>query len=110
MAPGNARAVTLVRPNGDRIDLDASSGAAIVRSADIVGDYVLSGPNLRTEIAVNLLNEAESDVAPRSALDLSGHAVAARGSSLILAETWRPLVLLALCTLALEWWVFVRRS
>ncbi len=109
-APGAARTLTLAGPGGDRTQLDASSGVAIVRSANRVGDYVLSGPNLRTPVAVNLLSEAESDVAPRSALDLSGHALSGRGSSLVLAEMWRPLVLFALLVLAGEWWVFVRRS
>lgn len=108
--PGDAPHVTLVNPNGDRTRLDAAGGVVVVRVADVVGDYVLAGPNRQTALIVNLLDEAESDIAPRSVLDLGGRSVAGRGSSLVLAETWRPLALLALLVLAAEWWVFVRKS
>lgn len=107
---GNAHTLTLEKPNGERVEIDAPPGVAIVRAADVVGSYTIRGPKLRSEVAVNLLNEAESDITPRSTLDLSGHAVVARGSAMVLAEMWRPLVVVALFLLAVEWWVFVRRS
>jgi Ca-activated chloride channel family protein len=107
---GNAHTFILEKPNGERMALDASSGVAVVRTADVVGDYTLLGSKWRMEVAVNLLNEAESDITPRSTLDLSGHAVTARGSAIVLAQMWRSLVVIALCLLAVEWWVFVRRS
>ena len=106
--PGEA--LTLQAPDGGKTSLDTISGVATIRSADQTGTYVVSGPKFHKEIAVNLLDEAESDVAPRPTLDLSGRAVAAHGSLLTLAETWRPLVLLVLLVLAGEWWFFVRRS
>lgn len=102
--------LTLQAPDGDKTSLDTSSGVATIRSADETGIYTVSGPKFHKDIAVNLLDETESNVAPRPTLDLSGRAVAAHGSLLTLAETWRPLVLLALLVLAGEWWWFVRRS
>jgi len=109
-APSLGSPLTLTMPDGETQSLDTSTGVATVREADRTGLYVVSGPGLRKEVAVNLLNETESDVQPRLTLDLSGHAVAAHSSMLTLSETWRPLVLLALAILALEWWIFVRRS
>ncbi len=109
-APAPGARLTLTTPDGDRVPLDTASGVATVRAADRTGLYAIDGPNMHKEVAVNLLDEAESDVRPRATLDLSGHAVAARGALLTLAELWRPLVLLALGILAVEWWLFVRRS
>ncbi|HXG24158.1 MAG TPA: hypothetical protein VNJ09_06340, partial [Chthonomonadales bacterium] len=107
---GNAHTLTLEKPNGERVEMAASSGVAIMRAADVVGSYTIRGPKLHAEVAVSLLHEVESDITPRSTLDLSGHAVTARGSAMVLAEMWRPLVVVALFLLAVEWWVFVRRS
>ena len=87
-----------------------SSGVAVVRSANRVGEYTITGPKSRTEIAVNLLNEDESIVAPRMTLDLSGSAVAAERSAVVLAEMWRWLLVAALLVLSGEWWLFARRS
>ncbi len=109
-APAPGSPLTLTAPDGGKTPLDTSSGVATVRAADRTGLYTVSGPNLHKEIAVNVLDEAESDVRPRAALDLSGRSVAAHGALLTLAEMWRPLVLLALVLLAAEWWFFVRRS
>ncbi len=102
--------LTLTTPDGDTLPLDTSTGLATVRAADRAGLYTAAGPGLHKQVAVNLLDAAESDIRPRPTLDLSGHAVAARGALLTLAELWRPLLLLALGILAAEWWVFVRRS
>ncbi len=109
-APRPGSRLTLTMPDGDTLPLDTSTGLATVRAADQTGRYTITGPNMHKSVSVNLLNEAESDVRPRATLDLSGHAVAARGALLTLAEWWRPLVLLALGLLTAEWWLFVRRS
>lgn len=102
--------LTLNKPDGERLPLDTTSGIVLVRNADLVGDYTLSGIKNPLPITANLLNEEESDISPKSSLELSGHHVAGSGSALALAEMWRPLVVFALLILTLEWWVFVRRS
>lgn len=109
-SPAGAKTLTLARPDGGRETLDASSGMAVVRTANRVGTYTVSGPKSKTEVAVNVLNEDESDITPRATLDLAGKAVAAQGATVVLAETWRWLLLAALLVLCCEWWVFVRRS
>jgi hypothetical protein len=82
----------------------------VVRTANTVGTYVVAGPKTTTQVAVTVLNEDESEVAPRATLEISGKAIAAEGASVVLAETWRYLLLAALLVLACEWWVFVKRS
>jgi hypothetical protein len=109
-SPTGAKTLTLRRPGGRRESLDASSGVAVVRTANTVGTYVVAGPKTTTQVAVNVLNEDESEVAPRATLEISGKAIAAEGASVVLAETWRYLLLAALLVLACEWWVFVKRS
>jgi hypothetical protein len=108
--PGKAGSLTLKRPDGSTVAIDAASGVATVRDADLAGLYTLSGKGVHTSIAANLTDEAESDVTPRATLDLSGSAVAATTKSIALAETWRPILLIGLFAMAVEWWVFARRS
>lgn len=109
-APGGAATLTLRGPDGLKAALDAGTGLVTVREAVRVGDYTLTGPKASTDILANLLDEEESDVVPRATLDLAGKSVAATGDVIVLADTWRPLLLLALLVLSIEWWVFVKRS
>jgi len=107
--PGGS--ATLVRPDDSKSALDASTGLSIVRGIDQVGEYRIVGPETNANVAVNLLDEEASDVRPRATLNLASVTVAANkspGGSL--SEIWRPLILVVLCILAAEWWVFVRRS
>jgi hypothetical protein len=75
-----------------------------------VGLYEVVGKRTRLQIAANLLDSDESNITPRTALQLGGRTITARSSVFTLRELWRPLALLALLTLMVEWWVFVRRS
>jgi len=107
--PGGS--ASLIKPDGSSEALDADSGAATIRDADRVGIYRVSGPEVDTRIAVNLLDQDAGDVIPRSSLMLAGNTVAAApGSSFMPAEIWRPIVIAILALMAIEWWVFVRRS
>lgn len=109
-SPVGAKTLTLKRPDGSKESLDASTGMAVVRTTNTVGMYTVSGPKSKTEVAVNVLNEDESDITPRATLDLAGKSVAAQSATVVLAETWRWLLLAALLVLCCEWWVFVKRS
>ena len=108
--PGGA--ATLIHPDGTRETLDASTGAATIHTADKVGTYQVQGPEVNTQIAVNLLSEAASDVRPRVSLDLAGTSVGAVHANVgtSLSDVWRPIIAGVMVLLAVEWWVFVRRS
>lgn len=107
---GGAKTLALQKPDGERVSVDASSGLARLRMVDLVGDYTLTGLKSPVVLSANMLNEEEGDVAPHGALSISGRSVTAQGSSITLAELWRPIALLALLLLSLEWCVFARRS
>lgn len=108
--PPSARQITLKAPDGATTRLDSSSGTVTLREADSTGVYSLSGKGFRAAVAANLLSEAESDILPRATLDISGHAVTARERVVAFGDTWRPILLICLALLAVEWWVFARRS
>jgi Ca-activated chloride channel family protein len=103
--------VTLTCPDGTQQSLTSTNGAVVIRSADHVGVYKLSGASGSTSIAVNLLNESASNIGPQTDLKLAGTPVKAiKSKYLVLAEIWRPVVCLVLLLLAGEWLLFVRRS
>jgi hypothetical protein len=64
----------------------------------------------RRSIYATLRSDRESRIAPELDLQLGGGAVKAVESPLRFADFWRPLVLACLLVLAVEWWVFARRS
>lgn len=108
--PGMENRFTLKPPSGSARELEALDGTLLVRGANQTGLYELSGGSLRIPFAVNLLNQDESNIAPRASLNVGGKTVTAKSDTVSLREIWRPIVLLALALLALEWWVFVKRS
>lgn len=108
--PGNG-SWTLIHPDGSREALDTGTGVATVRSANTAGIYTAQSGKSFVKIAVNVLDQDTSDVAPRSSLNLGGAEIAAtKTPGLTLSEIWRPLIMAALLLLCAEWWVFVRRS
>ncbi len=102
--------LTLKMPDGQTQTLRVNEGSLIVPGAPRVGLYEVSGKRTRLKFAANLLDSDESSIAPRTSLQLGGRTVTARQSIFTLRELWRPLALLALLTLMIEWWVFIRRS
>ena len=87
------------------------SGPAIL-GLDDVGPYLVtarspSGSQAEAALAVSLLDERESDVAPRADAPVRGAgatATPARGYD----ERWRPVALLAFLVLLAEWWWYHR--
>ena len=109
-APSAGSTLVLSGANGRRQGLKAVSGGVTVTAPDRVGEYTITGPNYRKEIAVNLLDQDESDVTPRDTLRFAGKTVSAQRLFTSLAEMWRPLVIAVMILLAAEWWLFVRKS
>ena len=87
-------------------------GVLRVTGLDQVGVYdVAVGEAFRTRFAANLLSADESRIRPRGDLTLgSGAAVGAAVERAGRRELWRPLLLLALGVLLLEWVVYHRRA
>lgn len=108
--PGKETQLTLRTPEGRSIPLEVLEGSVVVHHADKVGLYELRGRQVKIPFAVNLLNQDESNIAPRTLLQIGGRTVVAKGEGFTLRELWKPFALLALLVLMLEWWVFIRSS
>ncbi len=102
--------LTLKMPDGQSQSLRVNEGSLIVPGAPKVGLYEAVGKRTRLQFAANLLDSDESNIAPRTSLQLGGRTVTAQSNIFTLRELWRPLALLALLTLMIEWWVFIKRS
>ncbi|MCS7065799.1 MAG: BatA and WFA domain-containing protein [Fimbriimonadales bacterium] len=102
--------LTLKTPDGQSQTLRVNEGSLIVPGAPKVGLYEAVGRRTRLKFAANLLDSDESNIAPRMSLQLGGRTVTAQSNIFTLRELWRPLALLALLTLLIEWWVFIKRS
>jgi hypothetical protein len=103
--------LSLDKPDGTEDKLTALDGEVTIRSADRAGIYHAVGHQTNTAIAVNVLNEAASDVRTKSFLDVSGKSISAsKNSGFALSELWRPIICVVLILLAGEWLLYMRRS
>lgn len=101
--------VQIEGPNG-KTTVESISGLASVRSIDRTGVYRLTAGGETRTVLAGLRSEIESNTRPAERLSLGGGQVAASKAPTRLGDFWRPLVLLVLAVLAVEWWVFVRKS
>ncbi|MGN6562940.1 MAG: hypothetical protein ACTHMU_09795, partial [Thermomicrobiales bacterium] len=62
----------------------------------------------RDVLTVNLLSAEESNIAPQAPQLTSAAPAAAAAPSRAQREFWRPVLLIGLAVLAVEWWVFYR--
>ena len=112
-----ADGVRITLPTGETRDLPVNGRALVFTDTNQLGLYrleiVQAGEVARSQnFAVNLFATGESDIAPIAEEDLTlgGGAVEAEtNEQLGLQEFWGLLVILALLTLLLEWFVYHRR-
>ena len=112
-----ADGVRITLPTGETRDLPVNGSALVFTDTNQLGLYrleiVQDGEVVRSQnFAVNLFATGESDIAPVAEEDLTlgGGAVEAEtNEQLGLREFWGLLVILALLTLLLEWFVYHRR-
>jgi hypothetical protein len=75
------------------------------------GVYTVQLGDVQERYAVNLLDPTETAIKPSDALAIGrGEFAAERGQVRQNHEVWRVLLAVALCVLAVEWWVFSRRA
>jgi hypothetical protein len=104
----------VTRPDGSTATLPAASsdsGPAVIAETGQLGVYRLSLPDGRfLRYAVNLFSPQESRLAPAETLPGASSAIAdAAGlAGPAQREWWRPLALLALALLCIEWLVYQR--
>lgn len=100
----------LTTPNGDQIELKPNGSNLVVRDLNLVGAYKLSAEGKSRTIYASLKSDRASTIKPQRGLNLGGGTVKANDAPLRFADFWRPLALLILVVLVLEWWIFARKS
>jgi Ca-activated chloride channel family protein len=119
--PPEAGSVTLTRPDSSTVRLMAEMGQVTFADTKQLGVYEIAWGHPRTgegsetdggRFAVNLFSPQESDVLPAGTLPVLGEGAALgdERSQQVRREWWRPLVLVALAVLAVEWLVYQRST
>lgn len=97
-------------PDGNTLTYPVNDGSAVISGLERVGIYTVQGRKTQIRIAANLMSADESDIRPRTSIELGGKTVAAQSTLTTLRDLWKPIVVALLALLMVEWWVFVRRS
>lgn len=113
--PEDAREVQLFLPDGSRRSLRVEGTPILFAETAQAGIYRVEGKSqgkpFRSQFAVSLLSEAESDIRPRDRIAIGSASVAAvdARSQKAPREIWRGIAFLALCLMAFEWYAYHRR-
>lgn len=86
------------------------NSSVTLRDQRRIGGYSLSIGGSKKQVLVTLNSEIESNIRPRSNVNLGSGQVSATASPLRLSDAHRPILLALLLLLAAEWWMFARRS
>jgi uncharacterized membrane protein len=101
-------AVTVTTPSGRRLPARIARGEASFADTEEIGVYTLATGRGEVRIAVNLMDSAESDIAPRPLPAPAALAAAERVP--VEVEIWRHFAFAALLLLALEAALYGRRQ
>lgn len=103
-------AVQVSGPAGFRADALSRDGRVTVKGLDRVGVYTVGSGKGQKRLLAGLRSDSESNIEPRSTVQLGGEQVARLASPVRFADFWRPILLLLLVILAVEWWLYGRLS
>ena len=111
---GPAPKVQVTSPRGERFEVARELQNTFVFSrTDELGIYEVregSGQKVAQQFAVNLFDARESNLTPAERIDIGHEEVKAQtGKHAARKETWRWLLLGALCVLIFEWYIYNRR-
>ncbi len=101
---------TLERPDGTTLEIKPLQGRYIVRGVDQVGEHTLKAGSREIKIYANMRSDLESSVAAEDFVSIRKESVGTVRDLRRYADFWKPLALLALLVLSVEWWVYARRS
>ncbi|MBI3464153.1 MAG: BatA domain-containing protein [Planctomycetes bacterium] len=108
-----AKDKTIRDPTGASHDISRSpQGTFVFNRTDLLGVYEFGDTknNVERRFAVNLFDPRESDVTPRSELQIGHSPVAGQPTvNRTQKEAWRWLVLAAFLVLLVEWYIYNRR-
>lgn len=102
--------LTVRDPEGNTRTYPVNDGAVVIPGLERVGLYTVKGQKTEIRLAANLMHADESNIQPRTRIELGGKTVAAQNTLTTLRDLWKPVALALLALLMVEWWVFVKRS
>ena len=102
--------VQLVSPAGRTTSLKPEGSQIVVREVNQTGQWTLKTAKGSIPVFASALTAADSDLKPRTSVQLGTGEKAKLAKATRSADQWKPFLLLALAVLCLEWWVFVRKS
>lgn len=103
----------ITAPDGStrRVPVEPKMGELIIGDTHRQGIYRVNAGTNSSMYCVNLLDAAESNLAPREELPFGKYSkVTATGVKRANVELWRWLALMALAFLLFEWWYYHRRT
>ena len=103
-------AATLIRPDGTKVAVHALQGRYVVRGIDQVGTYTLQANGEERTIYAYMRDDLESSVDAQEFVSIKEEIVHTERDLHRYADFWKPLALLALLVLSVEWWMYARRS
>jgi hypothetical protein len=101
---------TLHRPDGTEVEIEPLQGRYIVRGVDQVGTYHVTAGEKEVTVFAQMRDDMESSVNAQDFVSIKKNQVASVGDLRRYSDFWKPLALLALVVLAVEWWMYARRS
>lgn len=101
---------SLTSPEGQVSTLDSRDGRIIVRGLNKSGRYGLKVGKKSRTVYATLKSPTESTIAPRSNLDMGSSGVKSVTDLTRFEDFWKPLILVVLVVLGVEWWTYARRS
>jgi hypothetical protein len=111
-APSEVTTIRITTPDGKTHSYPRpASGPLPFEETQLSGFYKVEfDGEEQTPLAINLLNEAESNVRPRTELQVEGEAAEGETSiARVNTEVWRWFAGAALLLLLLEWWAYHKR-
>jgi Ca-activated chloride channel family protein len=102
--------LTVRDADGNTRAYPVNDGAVVIPGLERAGIHTVQGRKTEIRIAANLMHADESNVQPRTSIQLGGKTVAAQNTLTTLRDLWKPIALALLALLMVEWWVFVKRS
>jgi uncharacterized membrane protein len=99
----------VITPSGRRLKAEVARGVASFSETDRVGIYSVITLKGKSQVAVNLMDEAESDLTPRPLPPIAGNANENQAVS-VEKEIWPALIFLALALLLIEGMLYWRRQ
>ncbi|MGQ9657084.1 MAG: vWA domain-containing protein [Fimbriimonadales bacterium] len=103
-------ALTVRDPEGNTRTYPVNDGSVVIPGLERAGLYTVKGQKTEIRLAANLMHADESNIQPRTRIELGGKTVAAQNTLTTLRDLWKPVALALLALLMVEWWVFVKRS